>query len=67
MHLYGMPTGQLVVALLLFTTNTECWLTTNRERNAASCGHWEVLKDICKLWSLENIALIYSASTEYGK
>ncbi|XP_033606658.1 uncharacterized protein LOC117282180 [Cryptotermes secundus] len=47
--------------VLLFATMFEGQVTTN----TALCGNWEILKDLCAVWSLRNVGLIYSGSFEH--
>jgi hypothetical protein len=67
MHLYGRFTGEVTLVVLLFTTGLQGRRTTNRKGNVSLYGQWEILKDLCDLWSLENIALIYSTYPEEGE
>lgn len=49
--------------VLLFATMFEGQVTTT----TALCGNWEILKDLCAVWSLRNVGLIYSGSFGHGE
>jgi hypothetical protein len=52
-----------IFVVLLFTTIFEVQITTNM----VLYEHWEILKDLCAVWSLQNVGLIYSGSSEHGE
>jgi hypothetical protein len=59
----GRSTGGTIFLVLLFTITFDGQATTN----IVLCGHWEILKDLCAVWSLRNVGLIYSGSFENGE
>ncbi|XP_021929135.1 uncharacterized protein LOC110834355 isoform X2 [Zootermopsis nevadensis] len=64
MWLYSRSRGEATLAILFLTTGLQGRLATDRNWGGSVDGHWEILKDLCNLWSLENIAFIYSTYPE---
>lgn len=67
MWLYSRSRGEATLAILFLTTGLQGRLATDRNWGGSVDGHWEILKDLCNLWSLENIAFIYSTYPEEGE
>lgn len=67
MHPSSQFAGEGTLTVLLFATVLQGRLTKYGEGNVRLYDQWEILKDLCNLWRLENIALIYSSYPEYGE